>query len=111
MKCLGKLITYAYSKGYEFTLAEGYVGDSINKPSEDTPHLRHGAHFNRLGIDLNLFIAGVWITNGSHPAWADLAAYWEGLDPLCRSGYNFKDNSGKPRRDSNHFSLFHEGVA
>lgn len=104
-KLLGKLIDYAYSKGYELSIAEGYIGDSINKPSEDTPHLRHGAHFNRLGIDLNLFIAGTFISNGSHPAWLDLATFWVNLNPLCRCGYFFSS------RDSNHFSLIHNGIA
>lgn len=104
VRCLGKLIIYANSKGWEFTQAEGYIGDSIDKPTEDTPHLRHGAHFNRLGIDLNLFINGDWIRDGSHLAWADLNVFWESLHPLCRTGYDFK------KRDSNHFSIEHEGV-
>ena len=84
-------------------MGEGYVGDSINKSSEDTPHIRHGAHFTRLGIDLNLFIDGNWISDGSNPAWNNLATYWKSLHPLCRAGLDF--------RDSNHFSIYHNGVA
>ena len=103
VRFLGLLINYAYSKRYEFSLGEGYVGDSINKPTEDTPHIRHGAHFTRLGIDLNLFINGVWITDGAHPAWNDLATFWKALHPLCRAGLDFKD--------ANHFSIYHNGIS
>ena len=103
---LGRLIEYTYKQpGWEFSLAEGYIGDSINKPGEDTPHKRHGAHFNRLGIDLNLFIYGKLVSDGAALEWLELGVFWEELHPLCFWGGRL-DNV-----DSNHFSLRYRGVA
>lgn len=101
VRCLGMLIHYADLRGYELTLAEGYIGDSIDKPKEDTPHLRQGNHFKRLAQDLNLFVREEWITT-QHDAWMDLGVYWERLDPMCRWGGRFGDYG--------HFSFEHEGV-
>jgi hypothetical protein len=99
---LGILICFCYSKGWRLTMAEGYVGDSINRPEEDTPHLRRGSHFKRLGQDLNLFVDGTWITEGGHSAWLALGEFWESLDESCRWGGRFGD--------ANHFSIEHDGV-
>lgn len=105
VKYLGMLIEFVYAhNGWELTLAEGYIGDSIDKPSEDTPHMRTGTHFLRLGIDLNLFIMGNWATK-SCPEWLEIGRFWEGLDPLCVWGGRFKSV------DLNHFSLKHGSVS
>lgn len=97
-RCLAKLVLYAESKGWEVTLAEGYIGDSINKPSEDTPHLRTGTHFLRLGQDINLFVNGVWETKICEE-YRMLGAFWKALDPLCFWGGDL------PKLDVNHFSV------
>ena len=101
VRCLGLLFQFAELRGWEFTLAEGYIGDSIDKPKEDTPHMRGGNHFNRLGQDLNLFIGGKWIAYRTDE-WKELGKFWESLDPLCRWGGHWGD--------SNHFSLEHKGA-
>ena len=49
------MIQFSASIGIRLTLGEGYIGDSIDKPHEDTPHLRHGFHFKRLAQDFNAF--------------------------------------------------------
>lgn len=90
-ECLGKWIVWVYSKGWKLTLSEGYIGDSINKPSEDTPHLRTGNHFNKLAIDVNLFVGDMWLKNGDDPEWAEAGAKWESLNALCRWGGRFQD--------------------
>ena len=101
---LAQLITWVYShKGWELTLAEGYVGDTDAKDGDhDGPHMKGGAHYNRVGQDLNLFLDGQWIT-WHHAAWDAIGAHWLSLHPLCRWGGEFRT------RDWNHFSLFHNG--
>lgn len=105
VRCLGLLIQYAYAhNGWAFSLSEGYVGDTDARDGDrDSPHLKGGCHDVRLALDLNLFINGNWIQDGSHKAWKELAEYWKGLHPLARAGYDFGD--------SNHFSFTHEGRA
>jgi hypothetical protein len=94
-------------KGWRTTFAEFYVGDSINKPTEDTPHKRKGNHFNRLGGDTNLWIPygpahwmgldsdDEWrlITEGGSPQWKEAGEFWESLHPLCRWGGRFQDDN------------------
>lgn len=116
---LALLLTYACcvvgpKHSMKFRLGEGYVGDSIDKHHEDTPHLRRGTHFLRLGLDLVMdHVAFGVSTNvtGHHEAWDELGAYWKGLDPENRWGGDFKDSQGRPRGDYGHFSKAHGGVA
>jgi hypothetical protein len=102
--CLGKLIAFVYAKGWELTMSEGYVGDTDAADKDyDGPHKSGGTHYMRIGQDLNLWIAGEWISSGSHPAWRELGAYWKGLDGDARWGGDFS------RADPNHFSFTHNG--
>ena len=107
VKCLGELICYASSKGYELTLGEGYVQHL--RPAKDgvfykdAVHMEDSLHYSRLAIDLNLFVNGRYVTDGNHFCWVDLGAFWEGLDPLCRSGRHFGD--------ANHLSITWENRA
>lgn len=105
-RLLAQLITWVYSHpGWELTFAEGYVGDTDARDGDyDGPHMKGGAHYKRLGQDINLFVDGKWIT-GAHPAWDEIGEKWKSLHPLCRWGGDFN------ARDWNHFSLFHEGRA
>ncbi len=94
----------------ELRFAEGYVGDSIDKPSEDTPHLRYGTHFLRIGQDLILHIDGIMIDNvEQHPlaltVYEAMMNKWESLHPMNRCGGRWK------KRDYAHFSMEHNGVA
>lgn len=100
---LGLLLTHIYEQGWECSMAEGYVGDTDAKDGDyDGPHLKNGAHYNRLGQDLNLFIEGVLVSKSTHPAWETLAKFWEALHPLCRAGLRFGD--------ANHFSIEWNGI-
>ncbi len=100
-RLLARLIYRIYAAGHEVTLGEGYIGDSIDKPGEDTPHRRTGLHFMRLAQDLNLFYRGEYRDRTEH--WAPFGEWWEAQDPLCRWGGRFGDG--------NHFSLTHDGKA
>lgn len=93
-KLIAQLISYAYSQGYKMTFGEGYDDDGKG-------HMQGSLHYSRLAQDLNLFIDGKWIKDGSHPAWQELGQFWEKLDPLCAWGGRFSD--------SNHFSITHFG--
>lgn len=116
MQCLSKLLTHGPEicryRVYKirFRLGEGYVADSIDKPFEDTPHLKTGTHFTRTGIDLIVDVWDelkqdwIWIT-GSHQVYYILGTYWKSLNPECRWGGDFM------KRDFNHFSIPVSGVA
>jgi hypothetical protein len=66
--------------------------------------MRNGAHYTKLGQDLNLFLDGKYQTTAC-PEWDAIGAYWKELHPLARWGGDF--SSG----DLNHVSLLHEGRA
>jgi hypothetical protein len=68
---------------------------------EDAVHMRDGQHYKALALDINLFISGDWISNGDHPAWKKLGAYWKGLHPDARWGGDFGD--------ANHLSFTRDG--
>jgi len=99
---LGKLLVHITgTDGYGVTMAEGYVGDSINKISEDTPHLRRGLHFLRLAQDLCLWKDGV-LQEGTE-AHRPFGEWWELQHPACRWGGRWNDGG--------HYSVTHGGFA
>jgi hypothetical protein len=105
--CLARLIVWVYDQRWELTLSEGYVGDTDAADGDhDGPHRKGGAHYNRLAVDLNLFVDGKWIKNSDHPAWAAIGRKWESMSSDARWGGRFK-----PTPDANHLSYFHEGKA
>jgi hypothetical protein len=100
-------------RGYEFSLDEGFVGRSIDKPTEDTPHRRDGGHLKGIALDVNLFrceCQPAHVSPCPTPRYLTrtedhepFGLYWEALHPLCRWGGRFADG--------NHYSLEHGGVA
>lgn len=109
---LAKLILWAYARGYELTLADGNIdplrkvrlpGGVVVTGCRDLVHKETGLHYKRLAQDLNLFIEGKFIADGNHPAWLEIGARWESMDPLAAWGGRF--------RDANHFSFRHGGAA
>lgn len=87
---LGKLITWAYENGYEFTVGDAWA---------QTGHMPDSFHYKRLAVDLNLFIDGGWqkTTEAHRP----LGEYWKSIGGTW--GGDFK------RKDGNHYS-YGEGV-
>ncbi len=82
---LTKLLTWAHKEGYEFTL-----GDAMAKDG----HTNKSYHYQRLAIDLNLFIDNIYQTStAAHQPigkkWVELGGTWGG---------NFK------HKDGNHYS-------
>lgn len=121
-------LAWALAQGYEFTFGEAYRSDeqaeinSIGQMGRETvaqlvqrafPALaeairnngkangiRRSGHGNKLALDQNLFINGVY--QPTTEAWKPLGEKWESLHPLCRWGGRFGDG--------NHISLEHDGV-
>lgn len=94
VQCTANLIQYATKRNWEFTFGDAARIDRRG-------HMPGSLHYSRLAVDLNLFVEGEWISDGSHPAWEELGIYWESLHPLCRWGGRFGD--------ANHFSITHGG--
>ena len=99
------LVHYIYGKGYKVTWGDGFrdprvfgnIGDKIGYGHKNS------CHKLKLAQDLNLFDPeGNYITDSSHPFYAEISEYWESLHEDCRAGIRFND--------ANHFSLFHEGM-
>lgn len=104
MKLLGEFLVWIYQQP-----SMAVTGGQLER-SEETARIyammgkgiANTLHTKRLAIDLNLFIAGVYMT--SSDAYKPLGQKWKSMHPLCRWGGDFS----KP--DGNHFSLEHEGV-
>lgn len=126
LQCLSQLVRFAGEQGYELTMGEGKVytprkGEMTKDlvcPNcsrtfthtfkgffDDKVHMKGSLHYSGLAMDLNLFVNGQYVSDGTHEAWPVLGAFWESLDPECRWGGRFKSV------DSNHFSVAHEGKA
>jgi hypothetical protein len=95
---LAQLIVWIYSRGWEVTLGEG----AIESTRREHLHMPNSLHRKRLAQDLNLFIDGEWISDGSHQAWLEIGVQWEHSHPLASWGGRFGD--------ANHFSFTHNGV-
>ena len=60
-KLLGQLIGWAYQNGFELTLAEAYRTPEQAKINADRGSgVRNSLHCERLAVDLNLFVGGVY---------------------------------------------------
>jgi len=83
-----KLILYIYEQGYEVTLGDAYAKDG---------HSKNSKHYDRLAMDLNLFLSGKYLTSTDDHRFAGV--YWKTLHPECTWGGDFR------REDGNHYSL------
>lgn len=92
---IAKLIIFAYDElGYKLTMGDafrdprvhGELGEKKSYSSANSNHKR------RLALDVNLFIAGEYITDSHHPAWLKLHMVWSQL-----GGAKMLEN------DANHF--------
>lgn len=98
---VAQLIEWAYSKGYELTFGECFR--SPEQAQWDAQHslgIANSLHTQRLAIDLNLFIDGVYQT--ATEAYRPMGEFWESLGGAWGGRFS--------RPDADHFSLEHEGV-
>lgn len=127
-RCVSKLLVWLLANKYEFTFGDASRSDEqavINAlgskgRTELVKFLRTSPlfldlalaiennvgngilktlHEQKLAIDLNLFINGVFLTGAE--SYRPAGEYWESLDPLCIWGGRFGD--------ADHFSITHEG--
>ena len=102
------LITHAYGLGFEMTF-----GDAYRSPEQALANAAAGTgiskslHTQRLAIDLNLFVSGVYQTDSA--AYEPVGVFWESIRPGNAWGGRFNDKDGKPKPDGNHFSAEHDG--
>ncbi len=101
--CIAKLILYANECGYGLTFGDAYRDTRVHGSfgEKKSYSAASSVHKVRLAVDLNLFVNGKYITDGSSAEYLMLGEYWEGLDKLARWGGRFKD--------ANHFSFEYQG--
>jgi len=92
VQLISKLIEYAYQQGWAFTFGESFRIDGKG-------HMPNSLHYERLAVDMNLFVNNVYIT-GDDPVWHLLGDFWKSLHPLCRWGGDIVK-----KMDYNHFSM------
>jgi hypothetical protein len=102
---IAKLVLFAESQGYALTYGDAYRSPKAHGAmGEQGPYGRaKSAHKQRLAVDFNLFVGGVWATDTE--AHRPLGEYWKSLDPMNRWGGDFDDPDG------NHYSREYWGIA
>jgi len=106
VQLVAKLIVWANENGMQLTFGECWRTPEQAKLNAKTgAGISNSLHIERLAIDLNLFVGGVFIdaTEGHRR----LGEYWKTLHPNCRWGGDFKPPS---RPDGNHYSFSPDGV-
>jgi hypothetical protein len=97
MLMVGKLIVWAYSRGYELTGGDLWSSPDYRTKNGAPPHKANSLHYERLAIDLNLFKDGGYLAKTEDHR--ELGEYWESLGGSWGGRFN----------DGNHYSLAHEG--
>ena len=99
---VANLVQWAETRGYRLTYGEAYrTPEQAALNAKKGSGIANSLHTQRLAVDFNLFIGGVWQTDSR--AFTPLGEYWESLGGSW--GGRFRSNP-----DGNHFSLEHNGV-
>ena len=99
-KMVARLIDKAHEMGYELTLGDAYRDPRVFGAVGVQAPYGHSksAHKQRLAIDLNLFVDGVYVaTTEAH---RPLGEWWESQCGTWGGRFN----------DGNHYSLEHNGI-
>ncbi|HCH49247.1 MAG TPA: hypothetical protein DEV59_00845 [Proteus sp.] len=98
---VAKLILWAQSNGYGLTFGEAYrTAQQSQWNAKNGKGIQQSLHTQRLAIDFNLFMNGVYQTQSE--AYRPLGKYW------CSLGGTWGGHFSYP--DGNHFSLEHQGI-
>lgn len=102
VRLVAKLIEFAYANGMELSFGECWrTPDQAKRNAAAGTGISNSLHTERLAIDLNLFVGGVYIDSSA--GHRRLGEYWKSLHPDCRWGGDFR----KP--DGNHYALSPDG--
>jgi hypothetical protein len=109
-RALALLIEWASDEmpQYEIALGEGLVAITDAADGDyDGPHLKGGAHYTGLGIDLLVYDShsGQYISDGTHPVYRTLGDKWKRIHWLARWGGDFSTP------DPDHYSFEWGGKA
>ena len=97
-RMVAHLILKAEEIGFEVTLGEAWRSDAeAVRLAGKGRGIKRSLHCERLAIDLNLFVDGVWLQ--STQAHEPLGAWWESVGGVWGGRFG----------DGNHYSLMHEG--
>lgn len=92
------LILKAEAMGWEVTLGEAWRSEEeARRLAAHRAGIRRSLHCDRLAIDINLFVDGVWLQ--STEAHRELGEWWESVGGAWGGRFG----------DGNHYSLAHEG--
>lgn len=99
VQMVGKLIAYAYEKGYELTFGDAYRDPRVHGAVgvKGSYSSANSVHKERLAVDFNLFKNGEYLTKTED--YTELGLYWESLGGSWGGRFN----------DGNHFSIEHNG--
>lgn len=96
---IAKLIFWADEHGYRLTFGEAYrTPEQAKLNAQSGKGIASSLHTQRLAVDFNLFINGVYQTTTD--AHRPLGEYWESIGGTWGGRFN----------DGNHYSLEHNGV-
>ncbi len=102
-RLVGEFLVWVFDNGYAITFGECYrTPEQAALNAQQGTGIANSLHTQRLAIDLNLFVGGVFQTGLE--AYRPLGQAWKGMHPLCRWGGDFS----KP--DADHFSMEWQGV-
>ena len=109
-RLVARLIDKAFELGYEVSLGDAYRDPRVHGALGVKMGYGHpkSAHKTRLAIDLNLFKGGTFLSATEDHR--ELGEWWEKQHELARWGGRFKDSTGKPAPDGNHYSLEWNGI-
>ena len=100
---IASLIIWAYENGYELTFGEAFrTKEQAELNAKAGKGIALSVHMDRLGIDFNLFVNGVYKTKTED--YAPMGTAWKNLHPLNRWGGDFVK-----LKDGNHFSMEWQG--
>lgn len=92
------LILKAEEMGYEVTFGEAWRSEEeARRLAANRQGIKRSLHCDRLAVDLNLFIDGVWFRETRHHL--QLGEWWESVGGAWGGRFG----------DGNHYSLAHEG--
>lgn len=106
---LAKLIQKAKDFGYDVAL------DQVKRTQAEADAnaasgvgIKNSLHLLGLAADLLLYRDGIYLTKDV--GYEILGQWWKALSPDHRWGGDFRDAQGRPKPDSDHYSIEHGGV-